>query len=170
VFVLGGHSEAWGENWNQKKMHILIPNDLMNPGAPFLSRALDLAETLQAKVTLFNAVPQPIQDVMNSGVYLLSGGWVPAPVYLQNERDEQQNTADTVLERARKRHIDCGSVVDYTAPSIVDAILKQARDTHVSFITMAAESGPVASALLGSITRQVVRSAPCPVLVFRVKD
>jgi nucleotide-binding universal stress UspA family protein len=59
--------------------------------------------------------------------------------------------------------------VDDSTPSVTESILIHAKEKKAKFIIMAAESGPVASALLGSITRQILRTAPCPVLVCRFK-
>jgi nucleotide-binding universal stress UspA family protein len=165
VLVVGSHAEEW----NDKDMQILLPNDLADPHSPLFTEAFDIAQILGAKVTLLNSIPRPAEQVFQSGVYLLAGGWVPVPIYLEKERVRQQEVASKVLARAKKREIACDLIVDDTSPSVTDSILKNAREKKARFIVMAAESGPVASALLGSITRQIVRAAPCPVLVYRFK-
>jgi nucleotide-binding universal stress UspA family protein len=50
--------------------------------------------------------------------------------------------------------------------SISTAITSLAREKKVGWIAMEGQSGPIAAALLGSITRQVIRTAPCPVWVI----
>lgn len=147
--------------------NILLPSDLAHPHSPFFTKAFDLAARLKARATLLNVVPRPIEPVFQSGVYLLTGGWVPVPTFLERERLRQSDAAKLVLGRAKEAGVTCELVQDDASPSVVESILRHAKEGNVDLIAMAAESGPVASALLGSIARQVVRLAPCPVWVFR---
>jgi nucleotide-binding universal stress UspA family protein len=163
VLIVGSRSEAWSD----KDMHILLPNDLADPQSRLFSEAFDLAQLLNAKVTLLNSIPRPVEQVFQSGVFLLAGGWVPTPIYLEKERARQSTIAERVKDQAKKRGIECKVIVDDTSQSVTESILKHAQEQGAQFIAMSAETGPLATALLGSITRQIVRSAPCPVLVYR---
>ncbi len=165
VLVVGNHSRKW----NDKDMQILMPSDLSDSRSPLFDEVFDLAQTFGAKVTLLNAIPKPIQQVVQSGAYLLSGGWVPVPIYLEDIRSKLMEIADKILVKAKTREVPCDLIVDDLSLSITDSILKQAEQKGVQLIAMEAETGPIASALLGSITRKVVRAAPCPVLVYRFK-
>ncbi|MCM0606279.1 MAG: universal stress protein [Xanthomonadaceae bacterium] len=168
VFIIGNETEKLNTRWNQKPIHILIANDLSNPSSSFFSKALGLAQSLEAKITLLRAVTRPAEMVLQSGVYLLSGGFIPTPIFMRQEDERLKNAANIILHEAEKQHIQTEMILDNNAQSVVQSILSHAKESNASFIVMAAESGQVASTLLGSITRQVVRLAPCPVLVYRV--
>jgi len=60
-------------------------------------------------------------------------------------------------------------ILDEKGLSVWYQICSIASKTNAGLIAMEAQSGPVSSALLGSTTRQVVRHAPCPVLVLKPK-
>jgi nucleotide-binding universal stress UspA family protein len=128
---------------------------------------LGSAKALGCQVTLLHAIPNPIEPVLQSGVYLLGGGWVPVPLYMEKEREKRDKLVNDLASRARKKGIPVSVRVDINAKSVTQSILDAAQSEKADWIAMAAESGPVASALLGSITRQVVRHAQCPVWVFR---
>jgi nucleotide-binding universal stress UspA family protein len=70
-------------------------------------------------------------------------------------------------ELAREHGVRADYVVDERGFSVADQILRLVRNRHFGLIAMDSQSGPVSSALLGSITRQVVRHAACPVLVLK---
>ncbi len=161
VLIVGSHSQNLGEN-----MDILLPNDLTDPESSFFKKAFRMAQVMGGKVTLLKSNPRPVQAVVQSGVYLMGGGWVPTPGNLYDETDGQRQLAARVLAEAKKSDIPCDYVIDDRSDSVTESILTHAREKKVRFIMMSAESGPLAAALIGSITRQVVRAAPCPVIVF----
>lgn len=169
VLVVGSHSERWPDDENDQNMRILFPNELDQPGSSVLNEALDFARTIGAKVTLLHSIPRPVEQVFQSGVYLLSGGWIPVPVFIEKQRLKKEEAAGKFMSLAQQRGVDCNLSIDDTSLSITESIFKHARDTKAGLIVMEAESGPVSTSILGSVTRQIVRSATCPVLVIRRK-
>ncbi len=165
VLVVGAHAHRWEDG----PVRVLLPSDFENPHSPLFPQVFAFADFLTAKIILHSAVPKPVDAVFQSGVYMYPAGWVPAPVYLEEEAQRQTQAATRVMERAKKRQLDCDLIIDDRAASVVDSILTQAKETRAGLIAMAAQSGAVATTLIGSVTRQVVREAPCPVLVFRLE-
>ncbi len=150
-----------------ERPNVLIVSDLSEPYSPFFERAFRFAHALEADATLLNTIPRPLEQVLQSGVYLVSGGWIPVQVYVDREREKHEASAAPILRRARHSGVNCTLVIDDSSQSVVDSVLKQAKATHADIIAIAAHSGPVATALLGSITRKIVRDATCPVWVYR---
>lgn len=148
-------------------MKVLVAHDLAKSDLTFLTEVFKFTKNLGARLTLLNVIPRPLEVVFQSGVYLLSEGWVTVPAYAESEQSRQKDQASHIQEQARSAGIDCDVIIDDSSTSVVDSILSHAREHKVDFIAMAAQSGPVASAVIGSITRQVVRTAPCPVWVYR---
>jgi nucleotide-binding universal stress UspA family protein len=70
-------------------------------------------------------------------------------------------------EKCKKNGIRCHAIVQSWCTSTSDAVLKIANKEKVDLIAMAAQSGPVSSALLGSATRQVIRNAIKPIWILR---
>jgi nucleotide-binding universal stress UspA family protein len=163
VLVIGASSE----NATGGLRHILFPTDLSDSSSVVFQQVLLLAKALGVKITLLHVIPKPIEAIFQSGVYLLSGGWVSVPIYLQQEQVKQESIAEKWKEAATQLGISLETIMDSSSMSVVDSILKHTKTTDVSFVAMAAESGPLESVLMGSITRQVVRLSPCPVWVLR---
>lgn len=146
---------------------ILYPTDFGDHALPVFMRVLKLARDLKSKITLFHVLPHPIEPVFQSGVYLLGGGWVPVPTFLEKEEMRQREQAARWLEKAKKFDVSVDLMIDRSTLGAVDAILAYAQQEKIGLIAMTAQSGPVASVLIGSICRQVVRGAPCPAWVLR---
>lgn len=148
-------------------MKVLVAHDLAKTDLSFLSEVFKFTKRLGAHLTLLNVIPRPLEVVFQSGVYLLSEGWVTVPVYAEGEQHRQKNQAAHIQEQAKLLGIKCDVVIDDLSSSVTESILRHAQERKIDFIAMSARSGPVASALIGSIARQVVRTATCPVWVYR---
>jgi nucleotide-binding universal stress UspA family protein len=147
---------------------ILIPTDLTEVGFSYFERSLALAEKMQLEVVLFHTVPHPIEPVVQSGVFLLGGGWMPINEYVTGELERRQKKLNQWVEIGKGRGIPVrGLIHDEGGKSIGDLIVQIARKENTGLIVMNVQSGPITTAILGSVTREVVRAAECPVWVLR---
>lgn len=169
VMIIGTHSTKPTKPHSMGPLQILLPNDLTSPDSHFFDKIFNFAKYLKANTTLLYAVPRPLEPAIQSGVYLLSGGWIPTAHYFSKMRDLRQKAAETIELRAKTFEVPFRWVADLDCSAVSQAILKYIEENPVDLIAMAAESGPVAAALIGSLTRQIVREAPCPVLVLKTK-
>lgn len=163
VLVVGSHMEIGANSENR----ILIPNDLGDLSSPFFKETFRLVKRLGAKATFLHAIPRPMEAFLETGIYLLSGGWVPIPMYLRDEKSKQELKVEELNSSARSEGIVSDSIIDHECTGVAESILGHAKEKRATLITMAAQSGPVATALLGSIARKVIRDAPCPVWITR---
>jgi nucleotide-binding universal stress UspA family protein len=147
---------------------ILFPTDFGHLSEASFRKTVELAKTFGAKVTLFHSVPYPFEPVLQSGVYLLGGGWMPIHAYLGNEVQRRQRRAEAWARWAKnQKSVEVDPMINSEGGSISELILDLAREQNADLISMAAQSGPIASAIIGSVTRQVIRHAPTPVWVLR---
>lgn len=147
---------------------ILVPTDLGAGAHSFLQKAIQLAQSLDARLTLLHSIPRAFEPVLQSGIYLMSGGWVPYPELRNIEVSRQTEAAAEWKAHALRNNVDLEWVIDTQSPSVTQSILDQSKKLGVDMIAMEAQSGRAISALIGSITRQVVRAAECPVWTLRV--
>jgi nucleotide-binding universal stress UspA family protein len=148
--------------------NIFFPTDFGPESESMFRAAVNLAKTFDAKLTLFHSVPHPIEPVLQSGVYLLGGGWMPIQNYLGNEVQKGKRRAEAWARWAfTQKKVKVETRIHVDGGSISDLILGIVKNESFDMIAMAAQSGPVSIALLGSITRKVVRHASCPVWVLR---
>jgi nucleotide-binding universal stress UspA family protein len=161
--------EALGRETQEeaKEDRILFATDFTIYSEKIYGRLLDFASKMHAHLTLFHVIPHSIEPILQTGSYLLSGGWVTAPEYVTQEDADTQLLAEKWAQLASSRGIKTKICISSEKHQTASLIIQQARLEQSHWIAMAAESGAAASAILGSITRQVVRNAPCPVWVVR---
>lgn len=152
----------------QPLRRILFPTDFNRHSKDLFRKGVALAKSLAAEIILFHSVPHEIEPLVQSGVNLLSGTvWTPLDYYVGKAIDHQTRRAILWGKWAQNRGVAARHVIHSTAEPIADSILKLANRTRASVIMMEKCSGPIATALIGSITRQVTRRALCPVWVVR---
>jgi nucleotide-binding universal stress UspA family protein len=151
---------------------ILVPLDGSPAAERVLPHAEALAERFGAALTLLHATTAPATVAAAEA----AAGVIPvAPIALDPIEivTEEQREAAAYLSGLAGRLRARGLSVDVVEPEgdSADAILTAARDLGVDLITMTTHGhGGLGRLVLGSVTDEVVRHAPCPVLVVRVHD
>lgn len=145
--------------------HIVYSTDFSKESEAVFKKVVSLAKALNAKVSLFHHVQNPIEPIIQSGVYLLGGGWVSVSAYMAEEVETAEKLAKEMAAKFKKEGIPIEIFVDSGRQGIADSLLAFAEKNNAGMIAMAAESGPVAATLIGSVARQVVRGAHCPTWV-----
>jgi len=130
---------------------------------------LKLAQDLGTKITLYHYIRNPIDPIIQSGAFLLGGGWVPVNTYVRDESAQIEQELQKMVEKAKKEGIKAEILIDSGYEGITEGILNSAAETKAVMIALAAQSGPITATLIGSISRQVVRSAETPVWVIHTE-
>ncbi|OFZ19907.1 MAG: hypothetical protein A2X94_14725 [Bdellovibrionales bacterium GWB1_55_8] len=149
---------------------IVFATDFGGSSDQAFRNVVHFAAELRASLRLFHAIPSPIEPVFQSGVYLLGGAWMPVHAYFAHETERHRKHAEQWAKWACAQGVQTESHIETTPGSIADKVIAYARAENAGMIAMDAHSGPIASSLLGSITRQVVRHADCPVWVIRSQE
>lgn len=145
--------------------NIVFPTDLSAGSRRLFRRALKLAKACRARLTIVHGIPHPIEPLIQSGVSLLGGGWDPSSQLVTEAEEQARRALKSLVREASKAGVKTSCVLQPAPLPVRDVILAASRKSDV--IAMGAQSGSVAAALIGSITRQVVREARCPVWVIR---
>ncbi len=165
LLIVGPHAEVLHRD------HILFASDFSEHSMIVFKKVLTLARDLRAKLTILHIIPHPVEPVIQSGIYLMGGGWVPVAEFMSQDESQKRRHGAKWVADAKKMGIQAEFVIERGMPgkggSIVQGILSAAQSRHAGLIAMGAHSGAVAAALLGSIARQVIRHAPCPVWTWR---
>lgn len=146
---------------------ILFPTDFRSQSKPLFLKACALARKVGAEITLLHVIPHPIEAVVQSGVYLLAGGWVSVPDYMKGEEQRLRKVAEIWKSQAASAGVSVTTLFDAGAIGVKESILRHAKLKKFDLIAMSAQSGRLAAAFLGSVSRQVLRDAPCAVWVMR---
>lgn len=142
--------------------NILVPTDLSPHAEAALDYACELAAKLGATVHLVDVIGVPALGVPELGIAVTS-----------TMIDSMVADAQAALEAlaARKRtQVTIGQVLLKTGDAR-DMIDQTAKELGADLIVMGTHGRRgVSRALLGSVAETVVRTAPCPVLVIRMRD
>jgi nucleotide-binding universal stress UspA family protein len=148
---------------------IFVPTDLSPQSTKFILKVADFAKRTDASMKLFFRQPDPLDPMIQQGVYAVGGGWVSVQHYLDEGLEESKQKIAKICDGIRKRGINC-DIVTATAhgsSSLVTAIENSAKEHEADVIAVLTQSGPVAATLLGSVARSLVRTSPIPVMIYR---
>ena len=153
---------SWSVSADPKK--ILFPTDFSQESKYAFGRLIGFAKVNSSRITLFHQVEYPF--VTNAD--LAYGFWpVGYNTLVPDLAIEAKDQADRWIKWAKKKGVTVTSLIaPKLASGIAESILK-AASAGFGMIALAAESGKVSSALMGSVTRKIIRGSHCPVWVLR---
>jgi nucleotide-binding universal stress UspA family protein len=155
--------------------HILTPLDGSAVAAQALEHAVAIALHSQAKLTLVQVIPDVTTVATESvtpPVGTMSFEKFATSYDLSSMQEAWINEARGALhesvDRLAAAGVNATSIVLQGSPA--EAILSYAEAEAIDLIVMSTHGrGGVARLIYGSVATQVLRSAPCPVLVVRAR-
>ena len=139
--------------------HVLVPIDFSDTADRALEYAIALAQQLQARLTLlhvFDLTPLTMGDAATG---------VPVTAVHELEIEVQQLLQES-LERVQRAGLQGESLLVQGTPT--QTIIDTAGEQGVDLIIMGTHGRTgLMHLLMGSVSEQVVRRAPCPVLTLR---
>ncbi|ETW95045.1 MAG: hypothetical protein ETSY1_32245 [Candidatus Entotheonella factor] len=139
--------------------HFLVPTDFSPHADQALTKAIELAKALNARLTLLHVLH----------ITPLTVGEVP-PTYLNQYQADLEIDAEhhlqTALDRVHAAGLQGEYVISNGPPYLT--IVDTAADMKVDLVILGTHGRTgLTHALMGSVAEKVVRLAPCPVLVTR---
>jgi nucleotide-binding universal stress UspA family protein len=133
---------------HQRMRSFLFPTDFSEASRAAFNRLAPLAARLGMRIVIFHKVPLAMTSIQAT---------------LMDPRKEARPWIQYAEKSGVKAKLRLGSGPSSLRDDILDAALELGP---TAMLAMTSKRGPVTSALVGSVTRQVLRSALCPVLVF----
>jgi nucleotide-binding universal stress UspA family protein len=141
--------------------HILVPTDFSEYADYALDYAIELAQKLQARLTLLHII-----DTMPLGV-VEEGSMLP-PSYWQELETNLGQSMEASLNRLNDVGLQGESIIVHGVP--FQSIIDTAKDKGADLIVMGTHGRTgLTHVMMGSVAEKVVRMAPCPVVVTRGK-
>ncbi len=147
--------------------NILVPTDLSEESERFIMGVGAFAKNGGAALTLFYKQPDPLDPMIQQGVYAVGGGWVSVQSYLDSELGERKKQLDRIQKSLAAAGVRADVCLNATNVSLIEAINKCAEDKNCDVIALLTQSGPLEAAVLGSVARGLVRSSHVPVYIRR---
>lgn len=145
--------------------HIFFPTDLSERSRDVFRTVTALAKAHRSKITLFHKIEYLNQYTLATleSTPLYQG-------YMKDDIIRRRHLIEAMAEDARAHGVKTDVVLDKKLDTVSESIFRAARRAKADLIAMASQTGPVVTALLGSVTRQTLRAAPCPVWVVHPMD
>ena len=143
---------------------VLFTTDFSRKSMVALKTLVEFSNSMDAEITVMHAMPAPLEAVLQSGAYLLGGGWIPVREFMTDEIKTAEKKMKKLVDLFAKHGFKLDSKVIANVPSITEAVLAESKKHDC--VAIASQSGPIASVFVGSITRQVLRSSPVPVWIL----
>jgi nucleotide-binding universal stress UspA family protein len=143
---------------------ILYPTDFSDESIQAFRTLLPIVKALGSKIEIFHQfryAPSPGLDFA-----ALAGAYIPhddAKLEIETLRARVELWVDEARKHGVTAHFKISS---NPLESVTHALLEESRKLHGA-IAMAAMSNPIEVQLLGSITRQIIRTSTLPVWVYR---
>jgi nucleotide-binding universal stress UspA family protein len=153
-------------NKNPREVHkILVPTDLSPDSVKDVYAMADYARLLGAELVLFHKQPDPLDPIIQQGVYSLGGGWVSVQSYIDEEIENKNHQIAELERELQQKGVNVSHVFDTSPAGLVEAIDRAAHDCGADMVSVLTKTGPWEAAILGSVARGLVRRSPVPVLV-----
>jgi nucleotide-binding universal stress UspA family protein len=139
--------------------HILVPTDFSEYADYALDYAIELAKTLQARLTILYVFHLSSLALGEAPPAVLDDTWQAMETHAQQQTQK-------ALARVLKAGLQGDSVIMEGTP--FQTIIDTAKDKGADLIVMGTHGRTgLTHALMGSMAEKVVRLAPCPVLMTR---
>ncbi len=141
---------------------ILVPIDGSDVSFDAVEYAFQLAERYNSEISVVQIVPTSAWNYC-----LMTEDWNPIPVCTIREMEaEGERLLLSVLPLMKAAGVEVDARIDYGRPA--SKIVQIAKEENVDLIVMGSNRrGVIARLLFGSVSAEVFRRAPCPVLVVR---
>ncbi|MBX7231679.1 MAG: universal stress protein [Bdellovibrionales bacterium] len=147
--------------------NVLFPTDFSATSHKALKKLLPRLKKWGSHLTLFHKLPDPIEPVVQSGVFMAGGGWVSLTNYFEKDAEFRKKKIEKLQKEAALMGVSTKVVVENHPGLTTELILQSAKKEEIDLIAMATQSGPVSRILLGSVARQLSRESDLPLLIFR---
>lgn len=145
---------------------VLFPTDLSAASKRAFKSLVSLCKLWQAELVICHKLPDPLEPIVQSGVYMAGGGWISLSQYFEKEGAAHRRAVEKLKSEAEKAKLKASVHVIEKPGLVADGILTAASVPGIDMIAMASQATGPSSVLIGSIARQVVRGSQIPVMVF----
>ncbi len=146
---------------------ILVPTDLAPRSDKFISAIASYARAQGAEIVLYHKQEDPLDPIVQQGVYSLGGGWVSVQNFTDDERILKDKRIARLEAVVRRHRVPVSHVFDSAPRSLVEGIGRTAEEIGADMVSVLTHSDSWSAALLGSVARGLVRHSPIPILVQR---
>jgi nucleotide-binding universal stress UspA family protein len=143
---------------------VFFPTDLSDASKKGIEKLTPTLKRLKAKVILYHkidyVIPETYSMIYRSDLY---------EKYLKDDEVRRKKTLEDWALNLKKQGVTAQVVIDDKPGFIPKSIVQAAKKHKSNLIALVSQTGTASATILGSITRQVVRTADCPIWSWHIK-
>lgn len=147
---------------SKKISTILFPTDFSTTSKNALHRLIPVARKMNAKVTLFHQIEQPNYYYSEVVVFMQS----ELKMATEAERKLRERKLYALVQEIEKEGVKASFVIEVYKKNLGTQIVEAAQRNGANLISLSTRTKPLARAFIGSVARDVLIQAKCPVLTF----
>lgn len=143
--------------------NLFFSTDLSEASREAFPKALDVAAKRKLEITVYNRV-----EYLAGYDWDLPNAEIEVHEHLKHDLNRRSAALRWFSEQAHQKGVKIKVVIDSERQNltVAESILKAADKNHADFIAVSSQSGVATPKVLGSVARQVIRAANCPVWVL----
>ncbi len=146
-----------------KVTQILFPTDMSEASEKAFAQVIEIAKQLKATINLYHKVEYVIPDT-----YSVFTHHQAYEDYLEKDLESREKQLEGWIARAKKSQVKAEVIFDKKPSFVTQGILGAVRKTKSQMIALCSHTGMMGNVMLGSVTRQILREAKCPVWTVHV--
>lgn len=148
---------------------ILFPTEASTIAEPIFQTVLSIARSFDLDLTISHVMRAGVEPVVQSAALLVGGGWLPTATTSEDE-GRSERIARAWVSQARALGVSAELSINQGTMDLSKAILKETHASRPSFLAVASYSSAIEAAMLGSVSRELMRHAEAPVWVIRASS
>ncbi len=146
-----------------KVTKILFPTDMSASSEQAFQQVVTIASHLKAKVILYHKVEYVIPDT-----YSVFTHHKAYEQYLEKDLESREEELKTWVTKAKETGVKAELVFDKKPSFVTQGVLKAVKQSKSEVLAICSHTGSIGTMMLGSVTRQILREAKCPVWTVHV--
>ena len=142
---------------------ILFPTDMSASSEQAFQKVVTIASHLKAKVFLYHKVEYVIPDT-----YSVFTHHKAYEEYLEKDLESREEELKTWVSKASTKGVKAELIFDKRPSFVTQGVLKAVKQTKSEMVALCSHTGSIGTMMLGSVTRQILREAKCPVWTVHV--
>jgi nucleotide-binding universal stress UspA family protein len=145
--------------------NILFATDFGRESKNALSRLLPWAQSLKAKVSIYNQVETP-QTYMTEFAGIAQFPVLNSEPVMKDIMKMRIKKGQSLVSELEKENLTASVVIQRQSKLLSTQIVEAAKKNKANLIALASHRGSFAQAVLGGTSRDILLQAACPVLIF----
>lgn len=146
--------------------HLLFPTDLSAASKRAFLKVVEICRKWNAALVLAHKLPDPLEPIVQSGVYMAGGGWITLADYFEKEASQRRAQLVEWQDIAERKGVKTSVRIIDEPGAVPASIIAAAAQEQSEMISLSSQASRTSSVLVGSVARQLLRSAPSPLMIF----